>query len=115
YARGGVRVPPIMSEAMPKLPTFTRLSTPLIFEDEVIGALTVSRQIPVPYEEADHQLIEAVAALTAPVLAVAQRESDNVRLQQGASEMSRLAGSLTQSLTASDRVQRLGQAVVTLL
>jgi signal transduction histidine kinase len=115
YASGTVRVPPIMSEAMPKLPTFTTLSTPLIFEDEIIGALTVSRQIPVPYEEPDHRLIEAVAALAAPVLAMAQRESDNVRLQQGASELSRLAGSLTQSLSAEDVCERLVQAVVSLV
>jgi len=115
YASGTVRVPPIMAEAMPRLPTFTTLSTPLIFEDEVIGALTVSRQIPIPYEEADQRLIESVAALAAPVLARAQRESDNVRRQQGASELSRLAGSLTQSLSAEDVCERLVQAVVSLV
>ncbi len=115
YASGTVRVPSIMSEAMPKLPTFTTLSTPLIVEDEVIGALTVSRQLPVPYEEADRRLIEAVAALAAPVLARAQRESDNVRRQQAAAELSRMAGSLTQSLSAEDVCERLVQAVVSLV
>jgi signal transduction histidine kinase len=115
YASGTVRVPPIMSEAMPRLPTFTTLSTPLIFEDEVIGALTVSRQIPVPYEEADQRLIESVAALVTPVLASAQRENDNARRQQGASELSRLADSLTQSLSAEAVCERLVEAVVSLV
>jgi GAF domain-containing protein len=41
YASGEVIVPPIMSEALSSLPRFTTLSTPLIAEDEVIGALTV--------------------------------------------------------------------------
>jgi signal transduction histidine kinase len=115
YASGTVRVPPIMSEAIKKLPKFTTLSTPLIFEEEVIGALTVSRQTPVPYEEADHRLIESVAALAAPVLARAQRDSDNARRQQGAAELSRLAGSLTQSLSANAVCDRLVQAVVSLV
>ena len=89
---------------------FTTLSTPLIVGDEVIGALTVSRQIPVPYDELDQRLIEAVALIVAPVLAGAQRESDGTRRQQGASELSRLAGSLTQSLSAEAVCERLVQA-----
>jgi signal transduction histidine kinase len=115
YASGAVQVPAIMSEAMPKLPPFTTLSSPLVAEGEVIGALTVSRQIPVPYEEIDYRLIESVAALAAPVLARAQRESDNARRQQGAAELSRLAGSLTQSLSAEDVCERLVQSVVSLV
>jgi signal transduction histidine kinase len=115
YGSGAVRVPAIMAEAMRQLPRFTTLSTPLIVEEEVIGALTVSRQVPVPYEEVDHRLIEAVAALAAPVLARAQRDSDNARRQQGADELSRLAGSLTQSLSADAVCARLVQAVVSLV
>jgi signal transduction histidine kinase len=115
YASGMVRVPPIMSEAVPNLPPFTTLSTPLIVDDEVIGALTVSRQVPVPYDELEKRLIEALAAVAAPVLARAQRQSDDVRRQQGATELSRLAGSLTQSLSLAAVAERLVQAVISLV
>ena len=54
--------------------------------------MTVSRQVLVPYDELEIRLIEAVAAVAAPVLASAQRQSDGVRRQQGATELSRLAG-----------------------
>ena len=115
YASGEVEVPPIMSEAVPTLPPFTTLSTPLIVEDEVIGALTVSRQTPVPYDEAEMRLIESLAAVAAPVLARAQRQSDDARRQQGATELSRLAGSLTQSLSVTAVGERLVQAVISLV
>jgi signal transduction histidine kinase len=115
YAPDTVRVPPIMAEAMPRLPPFTTLSTPLVVEDEIVGALTVSRQIPVPYDEVDQRLIEAVAVIVAPVLARAQRESDGTRRQQGASELSRLAGSLTESLSTEAICERLAHAVVSLV
>jgi signal transduction histidine kinase len=104
-----------MAEAMPRLPPFTTLSTPLIAEDEVVGALTVSRQIPVPYDGQDQRLIEALAGIVAPVLARAQRDSDGTRRQQGASELSRLAGSLTESLSAEAVGERLVHAVVSLV
>jgi signal transduction histidine kinase len=115
YAPDSVRVPPIMAEAMPRLPPFTTLSTPLIADDEVVGALTVSRQIPVPYDELDQRLIEALAGIVAPLLARAQRESDGTRRQHGASELSRLAGSLTESLSAEAVCERLVHAVVSLV
>ena len=115
YASGEVEVPPIMSEAVPTLPPFTTLSTPLVFEDEVIGALTVSRQTPVPYDDAEMRLIESLAAVVAPVLARAQRQGDDARRQQGATELSRLAGSLTQSLSVTAIGERLVQAVISLV
>jgi signal transduction histidine kinase len=115
YAPGTVRVPPIMAEAIPRMNPFTTLSTPLAVEEEIVGALTVSRQIPVPYDEVDERLVESLAVIIAPVLARAQRESDGTRRQQGASELSRLAGSLTESLSAEAVCERLAHAVVSLV
>jgi len=77
--------------------------------------MTVSRQVLVPYDELEIRLIEAVAAVAAPVLASAQRQSDGVRRQQGATELSRLAGSLTQSLSARTVGERLVQAIIPLV
>src|SRR6516225_7951671 len=94
-------------------------STPLKppYGDARLGRsrMTVSRQVLVPYDELEIRLIEAVAAVAAPVLASAQRQSDGVRRQQGATELSRLAGSLTQSLSARTVGERLVQAIIPLV
>jgi two-component system, NtrC family, sensor kinase len=48
-------------------------------------------------------------------LAKAQRQCDDARRQQGATELSRLAGSLTQSLSVAAVGERLVQAVISLV
>lgn len=117
YAAGEVRVPPIMTETLPETYPFTTLSVPLIVDDKVIGALTVARGRHLPYADQDVHLAGLAAEAAAPALDQAQREGETVKLQHGASELSRLAGSLTQSqpLSVSAVCERLVEGVLSLL
>jgi signal transduction histidine kinase len=94
-----VRVPPIMTETLRGRTPFTTLSVPLIVDDEVIGALTVARGTRAPYADHEVRLAASAAEAAAPALKQAQRDGETVRRQHGASELSRLAGSLTQAQT----------------
>lgn len=117
YGSGEVQVPPIMTATLPQTIPFTTLSVPLIVEDKVIGALTVARGTQVPYADHEVCLAERAAEAAAPVLERAQRESENLRRGHGASALSRLAGSLTetQALDVSTVCQRLVDGVLSLL
>lgn len=115
YGSGTVRVPPILADAMPRMIPFTTLSVPLIVMHEVIGALTVGRPTEMPYTADDVRLIEQLAAEAAPFLARAQHAADTARRQQGACELSRFAGSLTEMLTVSAVCERLVRSVASLV
>jgi signal transduction histidine kinase len=117
YAFGNeVVVPPIMSEAVPALPRFTTLSAPLIADGEVVGAFTVGRYNEVgAYGPQDLRTAAQLARVAAPVLARAQQAAESVRRELGASELSRLAGSLTQSLSAGAVCRQLVQSVLSLV
>ncbi len=97
YGSGEVQVPPIMTATLPQTIPFTTLSVPLIVEDKVIGALTVARGTQVPYADHEVFLAERAAEAAAPVLERAQREGETLRRGHGASALSRLAGSLTET------------------
>src|SRR2546426_1954454 len=104
YGSGCIVVPPIMAEAVAKLPTLTTMSFPLLMGRDVIGAVTVGRLKTTPlvdYSSEDVRAAEQLARVAAPLLARAQRVAEHARREQGASELSRLAGSLAQSLTVS--------------
>src|SRR5688572_27244166 len=77
---------------------------------DVVGALTVGRLKTTPsvdYSAEDVRLAGQLARTAAPLLARAQRAAERARRQQGASELSRLAGSLAQSLSVSAVCERL--------
>src|SRR5262249_36903124 len=114
-ARGTVQVPPIMSAAVPDWIPFTTLSVPFIAGDHVIGALTVARASTMPYASDEIRLAEQAASEAAPILARAQEDSEIARRQQGASELSRLAASLTQDLSLGAVCERLVRSVLSLV
>jgi hypothetical protein len=96
YGSGAIVVPPIMAEAVAKLPTLTTMSFPLIQRGEVIGAVTVGRlkSTLLDYSRDEIRAAEQLAVAAAPLLARAQRAVEHARREEGASELSRLAGSL---------------------
>src|SRR2546425_2425702 len=118
YGSGCVVVPPIMAEAVAKLPTITTMSFPLLMGHDVIGAVTVGRLKTTPsvdYSNEDVRVAAQLARIAAPMLARAQRAADYARREQGASELSRLAGSLTQSLSVSAVCEQLVHSVLALV
>jgi len=118
YASGCIVVPPIMAEAVARLPTLTTMSFPLIVGHDVIGAVTVGRLRTTPfmdYSGEDVRVAAHVARMAAPLLARAQRAAEHARRQEGASELSRLAGSLTQSLSVSAVCEQLVRSVLALV
>jgi len=118
YASGSIVVPPIMAEAVAKLPTLTTLSFPLMVRREVIGAVTVGRLKTSPlvdYSSEDIRAAEQLARAAAPLLARAQRAAEHARREQGASELSRLAGSLAQSLSVAAVCEQLVRSVLVLV
>src|SRR2546427_4886876 len=118
YASGCVVIPPIMAEVGPKLPTHTTMSFPLLVGHDVIGAATVGRLKTMPgvdYSIEDVRVATKLSRIAAPMLARAQRAADHARREQGASELSRLAGALTQSLSVSAVCEQLVYSVVALV
>jgi len=118
YGSGCIEVPPIMAEAVAKLPTLTTMSFPLLMGRDVIGAVTVGRLKTTPlvdYSSEDVRAAEQLARLAAPLLARAQRVAEHARREQGASELSRLAGSLAQSLSVSAVCEQLARSVLVLV
>src|SRR5207253_2888408 len=110
YVSGEVVVPPIMAEAVATLPRITTMSVPLIVGPDVIGAVTVGRFRATPlmdYSAEDVRIAARLAKAAAPLLAEAQLAAEHARRQEGASELSRLAGSLTQSLSVSAVCEQL--------
>src|SRR2546425_5783999 len=105
-----------MAEAVPALPRFTTLPAPLIGDNEVVGAITVGRYVSLgAYGGEDVRTAAKLAKLAAPVLARAQRAVESARRQLGASELSRLAGSLTQSLSSAAVCRQLVESVLSLV
>jgi signal transduction histidine kinase len=118
YASGCIEVPPIMAEALTKLPALTTMSFPLLVGHDVIGAVTVGRIKTIPsvdYSNEDMRVAAQLARVAAPVLARAQRAAEHARREQGASALSRLAGSLTQSLSVSAVCEHLVRSVLALV
>ena len=118
YGSGCLVVPPIMAEALAKLPTLTTMSFPLLVGHDVIGAVTVGRLKAMPsvdYSHHDVRVAVQLARIAAPLLARAQRVAEHARREQGASELSRLAGSLTQSLSVSAVAEQLVRSVLALV
>ena len=118
YGSGCIEVPPIMAEAVAKLPTLTTMSFPLLIGRDVIGAVTVGRLKTTPlvdYSSEDVRAAEQLARVAAPLLARAQRVAEHARREQGASELSRLAGSLAQSLSVSAVCEQLTRSVLVLV
>ena len=118
YGSGCVVVPPIMAEAVAKLPTITTMSCPLLMGRDVIGAVTVGRLKTMPsvdYASEDVRVAAQLARVAAPLLARAQRAAEHARREQGASELSRLAGSLTQRLSVSAVCEQLVRSVLALV
>jgi signal transduction histidine kinase len=117
YGSGAIIVPPIMAEAVAKLPTLTTMSFPLIERREVIGAVTVGRLKPtlLDYSRDEIRAAEQLALAAAPLLGRAQRAVEHSRREKGASELSRLAGSLAQSLTVSAVCEQLARSVLGLV
>ena len=118
YVSGEVVVPPIMAEAVATLPRITTMSVPLIVGPDVIGAVTVGRFKATPlmnYSEKDVRIAAQLAKAAAPLLAQAQLAAEHARRQEGASELSRLAGSLTQSLSVSAVCGQLLRSVLALV
>jgi len=118
YGSGCLVVPPIMAEALAKLPMLTTMSFPLLVGHDVIGAVTVGRLKAMPsvdYTNHDVRVAAQLARIVAPLLARAQRAAEHARREQGASELSRLAGSLTQSLSVSAVSEHLVRSVLALV
>jgi len=118
YGSGCIEVPPIMAEAVAKLPTLTTMSFPLLMGRDVIGAVTVGRLKTTPlvdYSSEDVRAAEQLARVAAPLLTRAQRVAEHARREQGASELSRLAGSLAQSLSVSAVCEQLARSVLVLV
>ena len=72
YGSGCIVVPPMMMEALAKLPTLTTMSFPLLMGRDVIGAVTVGRLKGMPsrdYSNQDIRVASRLARVAAPVLA----------------------------------------------
>jgi signal transduction histidine kinase len=69
----------------------------------------------VDYTAKDVRVAAQLARAAAPLLACAQGAAEHARRQQGASELSRLAGSLTQSLSVSAVCEQLLRSVLALV
>jgi signal transduction histidine kinase len=111
-------VPPMMMEALTKLPPLTTMSFPLLVGSDVIGAVTVGRIKGPPagdYSTEDARLAGRLARLAGLLLARAQRAAEHARREQGAFELSRLAGSLIQSLSVSAVCEQLVRSVLSLV
>ena len=115
YASGQVDVPPIMADALPTWAPFATLSAPFIMSDDVVGALTVARPADHPYDADDERLGEQIASAAAPLLSRVQHDGESALRERGAVELSRLAGSLTQSLSVAAVCERLVQGSVSLV
>jgi GAF domain-containing protein len=118
YAPDYIVVPRIMAEAVASLPALTTMSSPLMFRRRIVGALTVGRirtSRSVDYSKDDVRLADQLARAAAPLLARAQRIAEHDRRQRGASALSRLAGSLTQSLSVAAVADQLTRSAVTLV
>src|SRR5207247_6585881 len=106
------------AEGIRKLPTDTTTSVPVPVGQDVIGAVTVGRRKTMPgldYSIEDVRVATQLSRIAAPMLARAQRAADHARREQGASELSRLAGSLTQSLSVSAVCEQLVHSVLALV
>jgi signal transduction histidine kinase len=113
-----VTVPPIMEDDVAGAPTLTTLSTPLTVGDDVFGALTVGRFRVSPaadFSRHDVRVATRLMKVAAPLLARAQAEAERQSRQQGAATLSRLAGSLTQSLPVSAVCEQLVRSVLALV
>jgi len=118
YASDCIVVPRIMAEAVVSLPTLTTMSSPLVYRRRVVGALTVGRIRTtkfVDYSKDDIRLADQLARAAAPLLARAQRLAEHAQWQRGASALSRLAGSLTQSLSVAAVADQLARGAVALV
>jgi hypothetical protein len=118
YASGCLEVPPIMAEAIAKLPTITTMSFPLLAGHHVIGAVTVGRlktMSSIDYSRHDVRVAAQLARMAAPLLARAETAVEHARREQGASELSKLAGSLTKTLGVSAVCERLVSSVLALV
>src|SRR5438309_1283156 len=94
------------------------MSSPLVFRRRVVGALPVGRIRTTPfvdYSRDDVRLVDQLARAAAPLLARAQRLAEHARRQRGASALSRLAGSLTQSLSVAAVSDQLARSAVALV
>src|SRR5216110_1521993 len=67
------------------------------------------------YSREDVRIAARLAKAAAPLLAQAQLAAEHARRQEGASELSRLAGSLTQSLSVSAVCEQLIRSVLALV
>jgi len=113
-----VEVPPIMAEAVATLPTMTVMSIPLMIGRRAIGAMTVGRFRTTPlmdYTDADLRTAVELAKAASTLLARAQLAAELARRQEGASELSRLAGSLTRSLSVAAVCEYLVESVLALV
>ena len=118
YASDCIAVTRLMADAVASLPTLTTMSSPLIFRNKVVGALTVGRIRTTPfvdYSKDDVRLADQLAQAAAPLLARAQRLAEHARRERGASALSRLAESLTQSLSVAAVSDQLTRSVVALV
>jgi signal transduction histidine kinase len=118
YGSGCLDVPRIMEEPLNSLPKLTTMSFPLLVRERPIGAITVGRIRTgafMDYGKEDIRLAEQLARAAAPWLFRAQRDAEQVRRQQGAFALSRLADSLTHTLSVSAVCEQVMQSVLTLV
>ena len=118
YASGGLVVPRIMEEPLNSLPKLTTMSFPLVVRKKPIGAITVGRirtTAFMDYTQDDMRLATLLARAATPWLFRAQQAAEHVRREQGALALSRLADSLTHTLSVSAVCEQLMQSVVTLV
>jgi signal transduction histidine kinase len=98
YGPASVRVPPNMTDALPRMETFTTLAVPLLVGDDVMGAITLARYVSMGgFTKQETHAAMRLAREAAPRVARALAAVEHAHRRHGGAILSRLAGSLTQS------------------
>jgi len=116
YGPDTVRVPPSMTDALPRMDTFTTLAVPLLLGEDVIGAITLARYVSMGgFVKRETRAAMRLALEAAPRLARALAAVEHAHRRHGGAVLSRLAGSLTQSQGEAAVCEQLAASVLGLV
>jgi signal transduction histidine kinase len=116
YGPDAIRVPPGMTNALPRMNTFTTLAVPLLLGDDTIGAITLARYVSMGgFVKWETRAAMRLALEAAPRLARALGAVEHAHRRHGGAVLSRLAGSLTESRGESAVCEQLAASVLGLV
>jgi two-component system, NtrC family, sensor kinase len=116
YGPDTVRVPPSMTDALPRMNTFTTLAVPLLAGGDVIGAITLARYVSMGgFVKRETRAAMRLAFEAAPRVARALAAVEHAHRRHGGAILTRLAGSLTQSQGEAAVCEQLAASVLGLV